>query len=111
MGTMRPQREGRESWPESTMARRADLRPSNAPQRFQPIAIERLGPSIDGGEHPIKRIVGDVLRCSAEVFKDGHDLLGVALSFRGPGERAFREAPMSLVQRGLDEWAAEIALD
>jgi starch synthase (maltosyl-transferring) len=79
--------------------------------RFQPIAIERVGPSVDGGEHPVKRVIGDVLRCRAEVFKDGHDVIAVALLHRGPGDDVFRETPMSFVQPGLDEWAAEIALD
>ena len=111
MGTMRTQRESRESIPRPSLTRRADLRPSAAPHRFQPIAIERVGPSIDGGEYPVKRVVGDALRCHAEVFKDGHDVIAVALLVRGPGERAFRETPMCLVQPGLDEWAADMTLD
>ena len=100
----------RDSSPQPS-SRRPDLRPSGAPHRFQPIVIESIEPTVDGGDHPIKRVVGDVLRVSADVFKDGHDALGVALLSRGPGARTWTETPMTLVTKGLDAWSAELLLD
>ena len=37
------------------------------------IIIERVQPEIDGGRYPIKRVVGDILRVSSDMFKDSHD--------------------------------------
>lgn len=112
MATLRTSTEPRESKAQSIARRDArDVRPSQEPLRFQPIVVERVRPCIDGGDAAVKRIIGDVLRCSADVFKDGHDELGVALLVRGPGDEAFLQIPMSLVRPGLDEWSGEIVLD
>jgi starch synthase (maltosyl-transferring) len=76
------------------------------------IVIERIDPQLDGGRHAVKRIVGDDLLVTADIFADGHDLLGAALLLRaeGPGSRsAWREAPMRLIDN--DRWSGTIRLD
>jgi len=37
--------------------------------------IEAIAPSVDGGRYPVKREVGAVFEVSADIFKEGHDVL------------------------------------
>lgn len=39
-------------------------------------------------------MVGDSVRVSANIYKDGHELMGAQLLCRGPGEQLWREAPL-----------------
>jgi starch synthase (maltosyl-transferring) len=49
---------------------------------------------VDGGRYPIKRTVGDTVAVSADVFRDGHEVLRAAVRWRAPGQRRWQEAPM-----------------
>jgi starch synthase (maltosyl-transferring) len=73
------------------------------------IVIERIEPQIDGGKHPVKRVVGDTLRVTADIFADGHTMLGAAVLLRADDEDAWREAPMRFVDN--DRWAGELPLE
>ena len=65
------------------------------------IRITNLKPIVDCGRHPAKRAVGDPVEVSATVFRDGHDILGARILYRGPGERRYRSAPLELVSNDL----------
>src|SRR5215472_15634168 len=39
-------------------------------ETYPAIAIEDVEPELDGGQWPIKRVVGDAVRVSADIFKD-----------------------------------------
>jgi len=65
--------------------------------------IERVEPELDGGRHPIKRVVGDVIEVEADIFCDGHDKIAACIQYRAQDESAWREAPMALVDN--DRWA------
>jgi starch synthase (maltosyl-transferring) len=67
------------------------------------VVIERVEPELDGGRHPIKRVVGDVIEVEADVFCDGHDKIAACIQYRAQDESAWREAPMALVEN--DRWA------
>ena len=82
------------------------IRPIDAPRRT--VVIESAAPAVDGGRYPIKREVGAVLEVSADIFKDGHDVLVAYLQYRRDGERAWREAPMRHVDN--DRWAGAFTL-
>ncbi len=43
------------------------------------IVIERIAPELDGGRYAVKRVVGDQLLVTADIFAEGHDLLDAAL--------------------------------
>jgi starch synthase (maltosyl-transferring) len=73
------------------------------------IQIQAIEPSIDCGRFPVKRTVGERVAVSATVFKDGHDVLAGAVRVRAPGERNWREVPLSPL--GNDRWAGEFAVD
>src|SRR5438270_4394688 len=66
------------------------------------VVIENLQPLLDGGDYPIKRIVGEDLAAEADIFKDGHDVVAAVLKWRVVGKRAWRETPMSFVDN--DRW-------
>ena len=54
--------------------------------------IEAVAPQIDCGRFPIKRIVGDRVDITADVFADGHDSVSAVLSWRQSG---CTEVPMA----------------
>ncbi|MDP9271044.1 MAG: DUF3416 domain-containing protein [Chloroflexota bacterium] len=67
------------------------------------IVIERVVPELDGGRHPVKRVVGEGLLVTADIFADGHDLLDAVLLLRAEGEARWREVPMRRVEN--DRWS------
>ena len=80
-------------------------------QQYEQVVIEAVGPSIDDGRHPVKGIVGDILAVEATVFRHGHERVCAAVRWQAPGDAAFRETPMTLVNPGLDRWRAELPLE
>jgi starch synthase (maltosyl-transferring) len=78
-------------------------------KRRQPIIIERVAPAVDDGRHPIKRVAGEPLVVSADIFKEGHDLLDAVVRHRARGEAGWRATP--LFRRDGDRWAAELVLE
>jgi starch synthase (maltosyl-transferring) len=73
------------------------------------VVIEAVAPAVDGGRHPVKREVGAVVEVSADIFKEGHDVLIAFLRYRGPGDLAWRERPMRFVDN--DRWAGTFTLE
>ena len=45
--------------------------------------------------------VGDRVEVQATVFRDGHEILGAQVLYRGPGEKAYRSAPLELLWNDL----------
>jgi starch synthase (maltosyl-transferring) len=80
---------------------------TDAPRRT--VVIEAVAPAVDGGRYPVKREVGAAFEVSADIFKDGHDVLVAYLKYRRAGERAWREAPMRHVDN--DRWAGAFTLE
>src|ERR687894_857934 len=72
------------------------------------IIIERVQPEIDAGRYPVKRVQGDILEVSADVFKDGHDKIAAVVKYRRQDEDDWREAEMRFVDN--DRWAGEVFL-
>ena len=72
------------------------------------VSVEALAPQIDGGRHPAKRIVGDILEVEADIFMDGHAHLGACVKCRFEGERGWFETPME--ELGNDRWRARVPL-
>ncbi len=66
------------------------------------VVIENVRPCLDGGRFPVKRVVGETVEVTADVFADGHDEIGVALAYRGSPQAPWTEVPMEA--RGNDVW-------
>jgi len=74
------------------------------------LVIENVTPKLDGGRYPIKRVIGNVIEVSADIFKDGHDLIAARLLFRRPGEASSRVA--SFIYRfDPDRWHGSFKVD
>jgi starch synthase (maltosyl-transferring) len=66
------------------------------------IRIEHPAPTIDCGRWPVKRTVGDTVHVSADVFRDGHEVLRAVVRWREPGEMTWRESPLTAVDAHHD---------
>ncbi|HKW94032.1 MAG TPA: maltotransferase domain-containing protein, partial [Methylomirabilota bacterium] len=75
----------------------------------RPIAIEHVRPAVDDGRYPAKRIVGDALDVSADIFKEGHDLLAAAIRYRARDDADWRTAPLRPTDN--DGWAGAFRLE
>ncbi|MGH2755950.1 MAG: maltotransferase domain-containing protein [Actinomycetota bacterium] len=73
------------------------------------VVIERIDPQIDGGRFRAKAIVGDLVEVSADIFRDGPDLLQATLRYRGPQNKAWQETSMTLVEN--DRWSGSFSPD
>ncbi|MDE3179508.1 MAG: alpha-1,4-glucan--maltose-1-phosphate maltosyltransferase [Acidobacteriota bacterium] len=87
------------------MKQRAQMTPRNAP-RIQSapsrVMITHIYPEIECGRFPIKRIEGDTVTVTADIFADGHDLLSAVLCYREKGQNKWMESPMQ--ELGNDAW-------
>ncbi|MGZ6256358.1 MAG: alpha-1,4-glucan--maltose-1-phosphate maltosyltransferase [Candidatus Limnocylindria bacterium] len=72
------------------------------------IVIEAVDPQVDCGEWAVKRVVGDELRVTADIFPDGHDLLDATLLVRDEDASRWTETPMRLVAN--DRWSGAVRL-
>jgi starch synthase (maltosyl-transferring) len=73
------------------------------------VIIEGVSPEIDGGRTPIKRVVGEVVEVTADIFADGHDKIAAELLYRAADETAWRRTAFSPTTN--DRWHASFALE
>ena len=73
------------------------------------IIIENVSPQLDGGVYPIKRIVGQKISITADVFSDGHDVLECCVKFKHESEKKWQEVRM--IPTVNDEWSAEFKVE
>jgi len=72
------------------------------------IAIEGVTPEIDGGQFPIKRIIGDKVVVEADIFADGHDVLSAVLLYRKESDPNWTEVPMEFLVN--DRWCGSFVV-
>jgi starch synthase (maltosyl-transferring) len=73
------------------------------------VVIEDVNPAVDGGRHPVRRIVGDEVEVSAAIFADGKDELAARLHYRHASDARWRFVPMHAA--GNDVWRGTFKLD
>jgi len=73
------------------------------------VVIEHVQPEIDGAYFPIKRIIGEKVKVTADVFADGHDQIRATLLFRKLGKEKWQFSPMNFV--GNDRWSGEFTVE
>ncbi len=71
----------------------------------QRVVIEHLGPQIDKGKIPIKRVVGEKVDVKAHIFSDGHDKIRAQLLYKAKGDKKFSSKDMELNVN--DEWHSQ----
>ena len=68
------------------------------------LALENPTPAVDGGQFAVKRRAGETVTVEIDIIGDGHDKLGAALQWRGPGDPDWSET--RLAPLGNDRWQA-----
>jgi starch synthase (maltosyl-transferring) len=75
-----------------------------SPSRPARTQIENLWPMLDCGRYPVKRTLGQPVTVSADIYRDGHEILGAELKYRPAGSRRWlREA---MTADAADRWTA-----
>ncbi|WNM18660.1 alpha-1,4-glucan--maltose-1-phosphate maltosyltransferase [Flavobacterium capsici] len=73
------------------------------------IVIENVKPQLDSGVFFIKRIIGQKVVVTANVFSDGHDVVACSVKFKHEKEKKWQEVRMT--ETGNDEWIAEFKVE
>ena len=83
---------------------------AEAPSR---IRINYATPTVDGGRYPAKRCVGDTVTVSADVFRDGHEILRAVVRYKAPGARRWLETPMHPTDAHINgvHWEGEFTVE
>jgi len=88
--------------------KRGILAKGGPPLPYGRVVVENVWPEIDGGRHPVKRIVGDTLDVWADIFCDGHEAIDACVRYREAGEATWHEEPMTFFDN--DRWVGRIPL-
>lgn len=73
------------------------------------IVIENLSPQIDCGAYFIKRIVGQTVTVTADVFSDGHDIIECCIKFKHETDKNWQEVRM--VPKENEQWTATFKVE
>ncbi len=73
------------------------------------IIIENVLPQLDGGAFAIKRIVGQKVNITADVFSDGHDVLECCVKFKHEKDKKWQEVRMKPTEN--DAWSAQFYVE
>jgi starch synthase (maltosyl-transferring) len=110
-----PPREIRLSPVETPAAARRPANGSNRSSGAAPsrIIIQYPQPAVDGGRYPVKRCPGDTVAVSADIFRDGHELLRAVVRYRAVGARRWQERELHRIDAHLDgvRWAGAFDVD
>jgi len=77
-------------------------RAAEAASHPQRVTITNVSPELNGGRYPIKRVVGDEIKVSADIFPDGHEVLSALVLYRTDKQTLWNEVPMEFVEN--DRW-------
>src|SRR5947209_4289791 len=69
------------------------------------IVIDDVHPATPHG-YPAKAVIGEQVPVSADIFRDGHDILAARVRWRPVGEKKWSDAPLTHV--GNDRWEGVI---
>jgi starch synthase (maltosyl-transferring) len=73
------------------------------------VVIENFYPCLEGGRHPIKRIIGEPLDLWCDIFMDGHVVMSAVLKWRLIGAKRWFEAPMTPTEN--DRWQGRCSFE
>jgi starch synthase (maltosyl-transferring) len=73
------------------------------------VVIEDVTPRVDDGAFPIKRVAGDLVAVEADVFREGHDLLGGVLRWRACDTALWNQARLEPIEN--DRFGASFRVD
>ncbi|OCW56970.1 alpha-1,4-glucan--maltose-1-phosphate maltosyltransferase [Hoeflea olei] len=92
------------------------LAPQSGPEavagraRAPRLVVEAVTPTVEGGDFPVKRVVGDTVEVEAAIFADGHEQLAAELRWRSLDGEDWQSARMNPLGRN-DLWQGEFTLE
>lgn len=73
------------------------------------IIIENIKPQLDGGVFQIKRIVGQIVTVTADVFSDGHDVVECCVKYKHEKDKKWSEVRLNPTSN--DEWTTSFKVE
>ncbi len=73
------------------------------------VIIENLKPEINSGRFSIKRVVGEKVIVTADIFADGHDIVWANILYRGPLGNDWCETPLRIKEN--DRWEGSFVVE
>jgi len=73
------------------------------------IVIENLSPQIDCGAYYVKRVVGQSITVTADVFSDGHDIIESCVKFKHEADKEWQEVRMQ--PKDNEQWTATFKVE
>ncbi len=74
------------------------------------LVIEAVAPCVDDGAYAVKRVVGDSLEVSADIFRDGHEQIAAQLRLADMRQTPLQWQVQPLQARGNDVYTASTTL-
>jgi starch synthase (maltosyl-transferring) len=75
----------------------------------QRVFIENIKPQVNCGDFPVKRVIGDTIKITADIYCDSHDVLSAEVLHKFQDDKEWKTTEMEFVIN--DEWKAEFPLD
>ena len=88
----------------------AHKRLNRTPGGFGRIPVTGVSPVIENGIYPVKAVVHERLRITANVFREGHDAVAASVILTSPTGRQRRVDMQQIEPIGLDIWEAHIRM-
>jgi len=82
---------------------------ANAAAALPRVSIEAIEPAVDAGRFAVKRVAGERVSVTADIFIDGHAKVSAALQWRAKDETDWQESPMRPL--GNDRWRSCFLLE
>ncbi|MFN8637642.1 MAG: alpha-1,4-glucan--maltose-1-phosphate maltosyltransferase [Chloroflexota bacterium] len=80
----------------------------SVPTGYRTVVVESVTPELDDGRYAVKREVGQTFVVEADLFKEGHDVIGARILFRAPGSNVWQSAPLTFWDN--DRWRGSFEL-
>lgn len=74
----------------------------------QRVFIENIKPQINDGQFPVKRVIGDNFKVTADIYCDSHDILSAEVLYKYRDDKEWQRTEMEYVIN--DKWKAEFRL-
>jgi len=91
----------------------AGMPTARSPDPPSRILINLPQPTLQGGRYAPKRVVGDTVTVSADIFRDGHEILRAVVRYRAPSGKRWLEAPMQPIDAHINgvRWEGSFAVE
>ncbi|MEE4285386.1 MAG: alpha-1,4-glucan--maltose-1-phosphate maltosyltransferase [Mariniphaga sp.] len=74
----------------------------------QRVFIENIQPQVNCGDFPVKRVIGDKIKVTADIYCDSHDVLSAEVLHKFQDDKEWKATEMEFEVN--DKWATEFSL-